>query len=109
MLGDFRQRDEWLEVQPIVGHRYTAEAADISDVDQTRRSYDALLHQIEEVNAACLQHSTVVEFGEGLIDCRAIYKREAIHALSSEPTLPSASSTLAGVIGILLIRTPVAL
>ena len=96
-------------MQTLGRSRDPAKAADVADVDQLRRSDDALLHQVEQIDAAGLDDGAVFEFSQRLVDRGAIDKRKPVHASSSWLTFPSAASTFAGVIGILRMRTPVAL
>ena len=73
------------------------------------RRDDAVFHQIKKIDAACLDGGAVAKLPESLVHCFAINERELVHAITSPCTLPSATSTFAGVMGILRMRTPVAL
>ncbi len=85
-----------------------AKTADVADIDELRRRNNPILHQVEQIDAACLHGSAVVELAKSLVHRLAIDERKFVHACTS-CTLPSALSTFAGVIGILRMRTPVAL
>lgn len=107
--GDFAQGGERTEVQALFGDGDAVEAIDVADVDELGRRDDAFLHEIEQIDAACLDHGTLGELPESFIDGVAIDERELVHACISSGSLPSAVSTLAGVMGSRRMRTPVAL
>ena len=109
MICDLTQGRERSEAQAVLGYRDAAQAVDIANVDELRRRDDAILHQVEQIDAPSLDGGAVAELPKSLIYCFAINVCELIHACTSPCTLPSAVSTFAGVIGILRMRTPVAL
>ena len=101
-LAQSRQRSE---VQAILADGDAAKTADVADIDELRRRDDAILHQVQQIDAACLDDSAIAELTESLVYRRAIDECKLVHACTS-CTFPSALSTFAGVIGILRMRTP---
>src|SRR5438309_4739918 len=108
MSSDLTQGRQRCEMQAIRTDCDPLKRADVADVDELWRRDDAVLHQIEQIDAARLGDSAVVQLAKSLVHRHAIDERKFVHACTS-CTFPSALSTFAGVIGILRMRTPVAL
>src|ERR1700722_7638348 len=108
MVCNLAQGSQGCEVPAILVGGDASKAGDIADVDELRWRYDVILHQVEQIDAACLDGSAIAELAESLVYCCAIDECELVHACTS-CTFPSALSTFAGVMGIFRIRTPVAL
>ena len=83
MGGDLAEGGERAEAEAIRRGRDAAKAADVADVDELRRRNDLVLHQVEEIDAACFDGGAVAELAEGFIDGDAIDKRELVHACTS--------------------------
>jgi hypothetical protein len=96
-------------MQSVRSCRDAAKTLDVADVDQLGWGNNVFLHQVEQINAAGLDHGAVAQLAQGFVYRPGIDKCELVHACTSSCVLPNAASTLAGVIGSFRIRTPVAL
>src|SRR5271165_5125154 len=108
MRCNFRQCREWSKSQSTIRHIDAAQLLHLPDIDESRRGDDAVLHQIKQVDAACLGDGVALQLIERFRNSGAVNEREAVHACISLLALPKASSTFAGVIGMRRLRTPVA-
>src|ERR1700733_10527037 len=104
-LAQGRQRPE---AQAILAGCDPAKAGDVADVDELRRRDDVVLHEVEQIDSASFDGGAFAELAESFVYRHAIDERELVHACTS-CTFPSTLSTLAGVMGIFRMRTPVAL
>ena len=125
--GDLRDRDQRADAQRAVALRDDpVETGDAAQIDDAARLQQALLHQVEEVDAAGLDDDSIPgnavgggrDHGGGN-GCRSRVRRfrrrsgiepfEMLHGQLPRGMRPSAESTAAGVIGICRSRTPIAL
>src|ERR1700748_3036085 len=106
MSGDLAQSRQWSQPQAILRRRDAAKTINVTDVDQLRRGNDVFLHQVQQIDAARLDHGAIAQLAQSFVDGSGIGKCKLVHACSSSCTLPSAASTWAGVMGIFRIRTP---
>src|SRR5438876_8956056 len=108
MTSDISQGRHRSEMQAIRTDCDPVKGANVADIDELWRRNDAIFHQIEQIDAARLDDAAIVELAKSFVHRHAIDERKFVHACTS-CTFPSALSTFAGVIGILRMRTPVAL
>src|SRR6185312_8063823 len=86
------------------------EPGDAVQVDHALGLVEPLLHAIDEIDAAGLDHDAVMELRDGIVEALRLHPLERFHLRASFPSsLPSAASTTAGFIGSVRMRTPMAL
>ena len=109
------ERDQCAEHQSAVVDGDIVEPRNRSEIDDPRRPHDAFLHQVDQIDTACLRNDRVrrarCRHQRGrLLDRRGVYPFERLHVETLvKDYSPSAASTFAGVIGSVRIRLPVAL
>jgi len=110
MVADLGERGERADRQPLLGLANAAQSGNIADVHQPGGLLDAVLHPVEEIDAARFNDGSVLQLRECRINRGAVSDGEAVHA-SSFPCAGarSAARTTSGVMGVRRTRTPVAL
>ena len=110
MVGDFGERGERADGQAVGRGVDAAQLRDVADVDQARGRIGAVLHAVEQIDAAGFDHGAVLELRERCFDGGAICEGEGVHRASDNGWgWLRAARTTAGVMGNWRMRTPVAL